>query len=599
MFLVVVVVVVVVVWGGGDEIFRTNPNRHRRQDSCELLYFSDICAGPGGFSEYVLWKEKWKAKGFGFTLRASWANDFKLPAFIAGTPETFDCHYGVDGYHGDGDVYRHDNLAAFRDYVKENTDGSGVHFVMADGGFSVEGKENIQEILSKQLYLCQSLCAMNILRVGGHFACKLFDLFTPFSVGLLYLLYRSFEKVCIFKPVTSRPANSERYVVCKSLREGTKPICDYMTELNCKINNLKGSNIDVREVVPYETIKQDTEFFDYVFSSNNSIGGRQVLGLQKLVTYIQNTSLVGPDQNEVRLQCLDAWGVPTTSRTSIVRNDPDTQYDKLVTLHSLEWMASHRSISLTRALLDQIKSVHDYKCSLAGGDRVYLFSLGRHSIFQWRRSLHRTPTWTRLNSQGTLNVELPRFTLIDAEMVMECVGEGRGQHKNLALHILDAVCLGDEYIGDKSLSDRCRYVEAFAKALSKPCRNDVVRIRAKPYFSMSDVESTVNGLQMKQMKKVNERRPTYSFEDGRYFVPRGVYFVKRLKEPWHLQYSRSSKRLYFYNSATNESVYEGQKTSVADVKYCTEKLLWWDMEASTTGTNISQDDIINFVASKL
>ena len=51
------------------------------------------------------------------------------------------------------------------------------------------------------------------LTAGGHFVCKIFDMFTPFSVGLFYLLYRSFEKVCIFKPVTSRPANSERYVV--------------------------------------------------------------------------------------------------------------------------------------------------------------------------------------------------------------------------------------------------------------------------------------------------------------------------------------------------------------------------------------------------
>ena len=45
---------------------------------------------------------------------------------------------------------------------------------------------------------------------GGHFICKVFDQFTPFSVGLLYLLYRCFEQVCIIKPVTSRPANSER-----------------------------------------------------------------------------------------------------------------------------------------------------------------------------------------------------------------------------------------------------------------------------------------------------------------------------------------------------------------------------------------------------
>lgn len=45
---------------------------------------------------------------------------------------------------------------------------------------------------------------------GGNFVCKTFDLYTTFNVGLIFLLYRCFEKVCIFKPVTSRPANSER-----------------------------------------------------------------------------------------------------------------------------------------------------------------------------------------------------------------------------------------------------------------------------------------------------------------------------------------------------------------------------------------------------
>jgi cap1 methyltransferase len=82
-------------------------------------------------------------------------------------------------------------------------------------GFSVEGQENIQEILSHQLYLCQCLVALNIVRPQGHFVVKLFDVFTPFSVGLLWLMRRAFHQICIFKPNTSRPANSERYLVCK------------------------------------------------------------------------------------------------------------------------------------------------------------------------------------------------------------------------------------------------------------------------------------------------------------------------------------------------------------------------------------------------
>lgn len=172
---------------------------------------------------------------------------------------------------------------------------------MADGGFSVEGQENIQatfshlsirihllhihlslkllffgfffqtlrnlffsrslrkqnnllcrfyfvqEILSKRLYLCQLLVSLCIVREGGVFFCKLFDVFTPFrfdifiyslfvsvvwysdniwilsccqrswmsychsfSAGLIYLMYVAYDQVTLHKPHTSRPANSER-----------------------------------------------------------------------------------------------------------------------------------------------------------------------------------------------------------------------------------------------------------------------------------------------------------------------------------------------------------------------------------------------------
>ena len=58
----------------------------------DVLYFADVCAGPGGFSEYVLWRKRWRAKGFGFTLRGE--HDFKLHDFHAGPAETFEPHYG-------------------------------------------------------------------------------------------------------------------------------------------------------------------------------------------------------------------------------------------------------------------------------------------------------------------------------------------------------------------------------------------------------------------------------------------------------------------------------------------------------------------------
>ena len=58
----------------------------------DILYFADVCAGPGGFSEYILWRMKGDTKGFGMTLKGPC--DFKLVDFYAGPPEMFEPHYG-------------------------------------------------------------------------------------------------------------------------------------------------------------------------------------------------------------------------------------------------------------------------------------------------------------------------------------------------------------------------------------------------------------------------------------------------------------------------------------------------------------------------
>jgi len=58
----------------------------------EVLYFADFCTGPGGFSQYILSRKKWRAKGFGFILKGD--NDFKLADFYAGACESFEPYYG-------------------------------------------------------------------------------------------------------------------------------------------------------------------------------------------------------------------------------------------------------------------------------------------------------------------------------------------------------------------------------------------------------------------------------------------------------------------------------------------------------------------------
>ena len=131
--------------------------------------------------------------------------------------------------------------------------------------------------MNKQLLLTQCAAALCTLREGGHFVVKAFDLFTPFSAGLFYLLHSAFEDVCIYKPAQSRPANSERYFVCRAMRAGGGGLGEHLLEVNDKLNAVKpswpctgkgGGGRDVSRLVPNAVLKEEP-FASYLSESNN------------------------------------------------------------------------------------------------------------------------------------------------------------------------------------------------------------------------------------------------------------------------------------------------------------------------------------------
>ncbi|CAN7937793.1 unnamed protein product, partial [Ixodes hexagonus] len=586
----------------------------------ELLYFADVCAGPGGFSEYVLWRKGWEAKGFGFTLRGP--NDFKLEEFFAGPPDTFEPHYGQKDIDGDGDIYVTENVRAFSKFVKNSTDNKLCHFVMADGGFSVEGQENIQEILSKRLYLCQFYTALSVLRVGGHFVCKLFDIFTQFSVGLVYLMYRAFEQVSIFKPNTSRPANSERYIVCKWRRPNTKDIQDYMYELCCRFEQISGvgRDEDIVEVVPLEILNDDDRFFNYVLNSNNRLGKAQVLHLSKIRAFAQNNELYEQRQSNLRKESLKLWKVPDQVRSQPKRSSPDEKLKEL-TKNETSYFDS-KPDELTDVVLRRMKSVYDFRCIVCGegkpgaqeDNKFFFLGLGRKNVFhstgdtggQWKKLLDNN------------NLELPADTLFYGELVQEFEGEGRHQKRFNTVHIIDALVLGKKDVRDMHYDERMKWVRKFVKAVSKPTRNDLMPLRAKEVFKLEDVGTQLFGERIcEKLEKGASRAMRLSClvpresrdRDSKHFYPTGLLIFRTTKKPWHEEFSQNSRRTYYFNADSNRSLYERPKEAVAGFRACfTTAILWpWlpgvrilrDAPDSSDDGKVHRQTLVAYVNSKL
>lgn len=218
--------------------------------SVDIKTFGDICGGPGGFVKFLL-ESCNDVVGYGVTLN--------------NTPDKYNIHsknfIPVYGPNNDGDILNADFCGIFP---------KGLDLVMADGGLDVSGNENIQELLHGELYTAQVLLGLASVKVGGTFVMKFFDVTLSLSVCLLYLLAKSFERICIYKPKSSRAANSERYVICK-------------------IKN----NVDIEQfkLCNFANMKMTKEFSDYVLGRNNSIARLQLVGLRRLIWFSRRPAL--------------------------------------------------------------------------------------------------------------------------------------------------------------------------------------------------------------------------------------------------------------------------------------------------------------------
>jgi len=591
----------------------------------EPLYFADVCAGPGGFSEYILWRKKWKAKGYGFTLQDG-KHDFKLADFYAGPPEGFEPHHGVGGPKGDGNVFLEDNILAFQRHVLENTNRLGIHFMMADGGFSVEGSENIQEILSKQLYLCQCIVALAIVRTDGHFVCKLFDLFTPFSIGLVYLMYRAFKVVCIHKPVTSRPANSERYIICKWKRPDTEDILQYMLQVNRVLTELEldmggrtRSDKDVLEIVPESVLQADPQFLQYMIDSNNNIGRAQVTGLEKIAIFYRNRNLLEKRQTDVKKECLDFWKVPDQGRF-VTRHEDDPQ-GMAARLTSTQILRSEEIVVTNQDdLAKYVRSIYDWRFVVSGvydngSDsqqeiRTFLLSIGRQRVYVM--SGDGGNRWKSITSLSNCTVELPAETLLYVELVWELKGEGKAQKKVMAVHVIDGLFLAGEDIRQLHFMERHKMLSLFLKVMNKPSRSDLTKLRIKTVFKLDELSCETNSmwnlLKVRALKGKGEGLVLYNPEadpDGseKFFQAKGLLLYKHVKDPYMMFLSKSTGRKYYFNTMIKKTVenFSTPKDGIAEFEACHSRRVVCPLQPLTNDQiiGLTKESINDFVTSSM
>lgn len=190
--------------------------------------------------------------------------------------------YGADNT---GDISKIENYEHFRKF----SDFNMFDVITADGGFDEGNDFNHKEQLHYILFLTEIFYAISFQNQGGNFLLKTFDLFTETSIHLLWLLTNVYEDVYICKPNTSRPTNSERYIVCKnfSLDERKRQIIvDFVKSTLVKLNDIKLNNDRTNHFILFTLFKPNSlpeSFIERLSFINNELLKFQC-GFLKLAT---------------------------------------------------------------------------------------------------------------------------------------------------------------------------------------------------------------------------------------------------------------------------------------------------------------------------
>jgi 23S rRNA U2552 (ribose-2'-O)-methylase RlmE/FtsJ len=173
-----------------------------------------LAEGPGGFIEAILYHRRQREDMYyGMTLLE---RDKDIPVWDKCQRNLMKINKNIHIEEGDGtgNLLHLENLL----YVKEKH-AHTMDFVTGDGGFDFSNDFNQQEESALNLIFAEVCFAMVLQKKGGSFVLKVFDTYTSTMTEIIYLLTYLYEEVIFIKPTMSRPANSEKYLVCMRFKQ--------------------------------------------------------------------------------------------------------------------------------------------------------------------------------------------------------------------------------------------------------------------------------------------------------------------------------------------------------------------------------------------
>jgi hypothetical protein len=146
---------------------------------------------------------------------------------------------------------------------------------------------------------------LSILEKDGNFILKIYDTFTLTTIKLIWLVCDFFEESYIYKPLFSRPSETEKYLICKKFKynndnEKLENVLEKLQDILKSINDDNNINI----LMPNSDLPNDwLNIFRYI---NIKLVNIQQIIINDIVRYIKDNNYFGDKYHEYRNNQIEA-----------------------------------------------------------------------------------------------------------------------------------------------------------------------------------------------------------------------------------------------------------------------------------------------------
>jgi hypothetical protein len=337
-------------------------------DSRPVLLFTDIAGAPGAFTEYIMWLTNLRggtAVGTSISLKESDSQWHLNRSRLEGVDESnLLISYGADG---SGDITIPENIEAF---VKSTIEGGYRDVVVADAGVDADRDPGNQEGLNAKVILGEVLIAIQILARGGSFFLKVYDCYSRYMADIFQLLSRHFEYSLLYKPLSSRPANAERYFVGKGFTGNhvhpMAPLYGVLTTKGTKDEPITG----LSSFMP----AADPDMNDYLIEINN-LHARSQLWYLRYAVEVDNHggNVTFPVPYSID-RVMDVWGIPRNRKKleTVLDSSPAKELEYLGYIAALTRYVTAKDPALQDTLSQWLRYSASHGASIEATDTKLL-----------------------------------------------------------------------------------------------------------------------------------------------------------------------------------------------------------------------------------